>query len=453
MTRRRGPLAPIFDPVKSRGQINTGVMVGEPPPTLTVTVTLASTQEDPYDGIPPGRFHEAGVAYDVEFSRPVTGFAFLEPQVGGTADPWYSSIGSSVNNPLFRVIVLALRQPGTVTLTIPAGVVEASDIPGLLNEESTAVGDVEVTFEPGLIPRGSLVVGANLIDSSFVNGHVIAALVDTAELVSIDISDPDNPAVADTLALGASPRGIAVSGTHAFVTVANGLRVVDVTDPTNMSVVGTLTHSTVTDRILYDSGFCYTLTNTTNVLRLINVSTPTSPTLAGAVDLGATVGGRGLAKVGDHVLASVDSGFYSIDVSSPFAPTVTGFASGGPAQGGRVIVIGSHAYVLNTVYDVSDPSSPSNEGLWGAFSGGTASALGAYGSELVQLATTSAGGVGSYNILTLFDVSNPTSGAYSRVGSVRTPPLTGLVVVHSQGDFIYITHSVTAGLSVWEVLS
>ena len=55
----------------------------------------------------------------------------------------------------------------------------------------------------------------------------------------IDISDPTNPVLAGTCGTPGRARGVAVSGDHAFVAAdTSGLQVVDISDPTNPVLLG-----------------------------------------------------------------------------------------------------------------------------------------------------------------------------------------------------------------------
>ncbi|MBN2175649.1 MAG: T9SS type A sorting domain-containing protein [Bacteroidales bacterium] len=58
-------------------------------------------------------------------------------------------------------------------------------------------------------------------------------------LYAIDISDKSSPVVIDNINMGGFSSGIAVKGNYAYVGTENGLKVVNIADPSNLTVVNT----------------------------------------------------------------------------------------------------------------------------------------------------------------------------------------------------------------------
>jgi len=100
----------------------------------TVAINQAPTQTDPTRGSP--------VNFTVVFSEPVTGFAAGDVTLGGTAGAMAAEVTGSGTT--YNVAVSGMTQPGTVTVSVPAGV--ATDAAGNVNAASTSTDD-SVAFD------------------------------------------------------------------------------------------------------------------------------------------------------------------------------------------------------------------------------------------------------------------------------------------------------------------
>ena len=70
-----------------------------------------------------------------------------------------------------------------------------------------------------------------------IDGNYAFMPTNSDTLYSIDITDKTAPVVIGKLDLGSFPKGVVVSGSYAFIGTNLGLKVVDVSDPTNMNIV------------------------------------------------------------------------------------------------------------------------------------------------------------------------------------------------------------------------
>ncbi len=178
----------------------------------------------------------------------------------------------------------------------------------------------------------------------------------------IDISDPTSPTLVGTCDTpGHSLRASRSRETMPLWRISDsGLQVIDISDPANPTLVGTCDtpgdaygvavsgdHAFVADRV---SG-----------LQVIDISDPASPTLAGTCDTPGDA--YGVAVSGDHAfVADGGSGLQVIDISDPTTPTLVGTCdTPGYAEG--VTVSGDHAFVADggsglQVIDISDPTTP-----------------------------------------------------------------------------------------------
>lgn len=150
-------------------------------------------------------------------------------------------------------------------------------------------------------------------------------------MTSIDVSTPATPTVADSLYHTdlALCQAVAIDGNYLYTTgspSAGTFVVIDISNPTALAYVATVNlafgHSTITDRIIVDSGFAYYVSN--GYLTIIDVSTPTSPTVVSETNLTTAVVGTHLAKSGNflYVTGTSADSFTEIDVSNPASPSV-----------------------------------------------------------------------------------------------------------------------------------
>jgi hypothetical protein len=94
-------------------------------------------------------------------------------------------------------------------------------------------------------------------------------------LYSIDISDKTSPVVVDKINLGSFSSGIAVKGNYAFVGTSGGLKVIDISDPLNMSIItsfgsvyGNISADTLNNRLFVSKIFGFDV---------IDISNPINP--------------------------------------------------------------------------------------------------------------------------------------------------------------------------------
>lgn len=218
---------------------------------------------------------------------------------------------------------------------------------GLLLSNPTAV--VAQWDSPGQ-PQGIAVDGrfAYLCDNA--NGlHVL------------DVSDPAAPVLLGTVpalnyAYDADPEGVNVY----LAEGSTGLRTVDIQNPAAPVVVGVYNTPGIAYAVDVDGDMAY-VADGSGGLRVIDVSMPRTPSLEGYL---ATSGqARDVDVVGDYAyVAAYNAGLVVIDVSDPRTPALVGTCdTEGLAYG--VTVAGHYAYVADgvnglVVVDVANPASP-----------------------------------------------------------------------------------------------
>lgn len=175
--------------------------------------------------------------------------------------------------------------------------------------------------------------------------YVASSLYGDGSLIVIDIGDPASPITRGTAALPGGARTVAVEGAHAYVTVLNdGLRIVNVTSPTNPVVVGHFPGTGVLDAAV-ENGYAYV--GTSDGLHIVNVTNPSVP-----VEV-ALYGVNSITSVdvaGRYAYVGVgDLGLHALDIEDPTQPTlvgVLGFADkAGMAE--QIRVVGDMVYAAH----------------------------------------------------------------------------------------------------------
>lgn len=212
------------------------------------------------------------------------------------------------------------------------------------------------------VGHASMGYGVNPFDVAVAGNYAYIA-VGSAGLRVIDVTDPANPTVVGSVDTPGSARGVTISGTYAYVADGNsGLQVVNVAAPTSPTIVGSLdTPGNALDIVRFFT-FAF-IADGSEGLRIINVSNPSAPSFTGTLD---TQDAQGVAFGGQYVyVADGTAGLKIIDVNSVSSPTLAGtYNTPGTAAG--VAVAGNLAYVADgstlQVVNVQTPGNPIFEG-------------------------------------------------------------------------------------------
>ena len=206
------------------------------------------------------------------------------------------------------------------------------------------------------------------IDPGITAGHRVLIDGDVAYVASIgrlwtvDVSDPSNPTVLGTLGgLGGAPE-IALYGDTLYYDTrfsGIGLRIIDVSDPAHPVNLGRLagTHGSPTvhgGRLYTKSGFDYVIHDLTS---------PTAPSQIGSFTASSTFGGQLAVSGGLAASVSLSNGIELYDVSDPMnAGAITTLPTPGFTR--HVQISGDHIYIADGnaglhVVDASNPATPS----------------------------------------------------------------------------------------------
>lgn len=181
-----------------------------------------------------------------------------------------------------------------------------------------------------------------------------------------------NAEVAATPSLGGA-IGLVLDGNYAYVTAESGdsATVVDVSDPSSLSVTGTLADATNLNgaRGIDKAGTKLYITGVAgNSLAIVDVSTPASPSLLGQLIDATNLATPTAVKVsGTYAFVADSSGLTVIDVSTAASPTFTikltdttnmNVPAGIAISGTVAYVTGSSSHSLASV-SIATPGSPS----------------------------------------------------------------------------------------------
>jgi len=192
-----------------------------------------------------------------------------------------------------------------------------------------------------------------------------------------------------------STQAVAVSGSYAYVVCTDdGLKVIDISNPSSPQVVGSLPTDNYMEDIAISGSYAYIALPDPG-LQIINISNPTSPYVVDSVDI---LNAYSVTISGSYAyVATWNQGLYVVDISA--APTchIIGELDIGANGLDFIEVSGSYVYIDGFgggigIIDISNPSSPNLVGMVDipnnpsdlAVVGSYAYAA-AYGLEIVQL--------------------------------------------------------------------
>jgi len=265
-----------------------------------------------------------------------------------------------------RLVVIGLGAVGGLAVVVLTGMVVQWWTVEQTREEAFASPTVRVA-----VSRNMEVVGQVPGDAwdVFVHGKYAYIAAGDDGLRVVDISDPTAPLEVGSCAREpAFARAVFVSDSYAYVVNSRGLAIVDVSDPTALVQLGFYPGVENYDVVVSDS-YAYLAAWRTG-LRVLDVSDPTAPVQVGSY-----------AREGESVLgvfvsdsyaylAAWRSGLRVLDVSDPYSPVEVGSCRARVGGGSSVFVAGSYAYVAGDdglqVVDVSNPASPYEVGFYAA---------------------------------------------------------------------------------------
>lgn len=194
----------------------------------------------------------------------------------------------------------------------------------------------------------------------------------TDGLLILDVQDPTSPQYVSDYDTVGDVRGVAISGTLAYLADTQyGLHVVNIATPTHPVQVTGVPMFDVLD-VMIEEAYAYVAHATG--LRVLDLSDPEAPQQVGSVDIPGTPVALDVAAGTDgHTYAYVAAqlgGLQIVDVTDPANPQIVGDYDTvanwvgeweGIAEAQNVVVVGQYAYVGTKplhIIDISDPANP-----------------------------------------------------------------------------------------------
>lgn len=267
------------------------------------------------------------------------------------------------NNSTAKLRVVDLSDPmnpfeaGDVEfLGLGATTVESMGDHVFVGDEITGVHVFDVSDPTDPVRVRVLGFGSNVATYDITVSGNYAYVVIPDGLRILDVSTPSQAQLVGSSSFGSQDGRVVVAGNYAYVTGGSGLVVVDVTNPTVPSIVSTLEISLGQDAGLAISGSLVCVAGSNGTLYVVDVSAPVSPIIVDTIDVLA--GCRDVAIDGSLVFVTGHLNFLRvIDLSLPNPEVV----AVGPAHGHRLVLDGGRAFVtfaadLNIV-DITPPRS------------------------------------------------------------------------------------------------
>ncbi len=228
-------------------------------------------------------------------------------------------------------------------------------------------------------PRGAFDQSVNIMDVT-VKGNYAYAAGNKEELLIFNISSPSAPTLVNTYKLGGWIEKVFISGRYAFVIskeyqlnpeLPDTLYILDISNPASPSLAGTYVNITSwwekIESIHVSGNYAYVLLGywTAETIKILNISDPSNITVVGSYTTSES--NSGIWVSGNYAYVTQPSaGVEVIDVSNPSSPAHAGSTSAVDSPR-DIYVKGNYAYVTGgelAILDISTPASPSLVGTY-----------------------------------------------------------------------------------------
>jgi len=130
---------------------------------------------------------------------------------------------------------------------------------------------LDATNKNNLTPRDN--VDLSNADDIFVRDSIAYVARRGSGLSTVDVSDPDNISILDTLDPGGSSEGVFVFGSYAFLAIgSSGVAAIDITDPNNLILADTYNTPDDAENLYVDNNVLYAADDSS--LQILDVSDP-----------------------------------------------------------------------------------------------------------------------------------------------------------------------------------
>ncbi len=314
-----------------------------------------------------------------------------------------------------------------------------------------------------------IVLAGSLIDSTNLDGandvvasgsYAYVTSLNSQSLSVIDISNPANPTIVGSMTDPTLwPDGLAVSGNYAYVAgrTSDSLSVINISNPANPTIVGSVADSTRLDfaNSVYVSGnYAYMTAQGSDSLVVIDISNPANPTIVGSVIDSTNLNAPSNVVVSGnyaYVISMNSSNLSIIDISNPASPSIVS-ADAMPSIGlgfqnlhidGNYLYLGEYLVGDFIIADISNPTSPvkvSEIPSSNFGSGGGVTSIYTSG-NYAYIASSSS------DSLILIDITNPASPVVKDSYTDSTN-MNGPQVVHVSGGYAYVAAIFSDSLTI-----
>ncbi len=154
------------------------------------------------------------------------------------------------------------------------------------------------------------------------------------------------------------PNDIEFANGLAYVSFANGLEILDMSNPTSPTIVGRCSCQGTGGEVRIQGDYAY-LADGIAGLAIINISSPQSPYLVSYYDAGGVLGN--VAVAGSYAYAIVRFAVQIINIANPANPAMVGTITY-PNGPGDLCISGNYLYITGPpgfeIVDISDPANP-----------------------------------------------------------------------------------------------
>jgi hypothetical protein len=306
------------------------------------------------------------------------------------------------------------------------------------NATGWGIGSIENSKKkPTIVGSISSSLIGNAVDV-YIDGDYAYVTNEGEGLKVVNITDPTNPYVIGTYVTNSTAQSVYVDGDYVFIADYKGIPqqyknflILDVTNPTNPIHLGNCTTNLVVGDaardvvVVGDTAF---VANDQGGVSVVNVADPSNPIRIVEKDTAGTA--INLAVSGDYVyVADGTKGLVVIDISNTLVPTIAATYNTSISFATNIIVEGNFAYVVDlnngiVVVNITDPTTPTFAGSW---SKSDVSAANIYGDYLYVTDIT--GG------LSVVSITDPTTPVF--IYTIALPGFTQSIVI--DGHYAYLT--------------
>ncbi len=216
----------------------------------------------------------------------------------------------------------------------------------------------------------SMPLGGNDIAKS--GDYVFVTASGSRGFFIFDVSTPTAPTARASMNSPGSvwnSGGIAASGNYVYMKGSGAnLVVLDVSDPDAPAVDNVLSGPNISSRLTMNGNYIYAVSANSDLVYSIDISTPTAVTLADSVS--AILGGSNsrIFILGNYLYYAEVNRFASIDISDPTNMGAPSYYTSSPRRFGRAVVAkGSYVYALGNnfyIMDVTTPTAPTFDSVF-----------------------------------------------------------------------------------------